>query len=87
MHAVRVKLERLQAGLAGESDFRTHQPMAAESEPEPTDEITTVIQELQNELSAATEDIEEAVAAHPIAALASALLLGIVIGHVLGRMK
>jgi ElaB/YqjD/DUF883 family membrane-anchored ribosome-binding protein len=44
-----------------------------------------LLRELQSKLSEAADDVEDIVRAHPLAAVASALLLGIVIGRIMGR--
>ena len=48
-------------------------------------ELEKLIHELQGKLSDAADDAEGIVRAHPLAAVASALLLGIVIGRLTGR--
>ena len=48
-------------------------------------EIEKLIRELQDKLSDAADDVEEIVMAHPIAVVASAFLLGIAIGRMMGR--
>jgi len=44
-----------------------------------------LLRELQSKMSEAADDVEDVVRAHPLAAVASALLLGIVIGRMMGR--
>ena len=48
-------------------------------------EFEELIRELENKLSDAADDVEEIVTAHPIAVVASAFLLGIAIGRMMGR--
>jgi ElaB/YqjD/DUF883 family membrane-anchored ribosome-binding protein len=43
------------------------------------------MRELQGKLSDAADDAEEIVMTHPLAAVASAFLLGIAIGRMVGR--
>jgi hypothetical protein len=44
-----------------------------------------LIRELQGKLSEAADEVEDIVRAHPLAAVASALLLGILVGRMMGR--
>jgi|ERR1700704_4683839 hypothetical protein len=53
--------------------------------PEGDLEIERLIRELQHKLSDAADDVEEIVTAHPVAVVASAFLLGIAIGRMMGR--
>jgi ElaB/YqjD/DUF883 family membrane-anchored ribosome-binding protein len=48
-------------------------------------DVEKLLRELQGKLSEAVDDVEDIVRAHPLAAVASALLLGIVIGRMMGR--
>ena len=48
-------------------------------------DVEKLLRELQSKLSEAADDVEHVVRVHPLAAVASALLLGIVIGRIMGR--
>ena len=48
-------------------------------------EAERIIGELQSKLSEAASDAEEVVTAHPLAAVASAFLLGLLLGRMMGR--
>jgi ElaB/YqjD/DUF883 family membrane-anchored ribosome-binding protein len=48
-------------------------------------EIERLVRELESKLSDAAADAEAIVAAHPLAVVASAFLLGIAIGRMMGR--
>ena len=48
-------------------------------------ELESVLREIQAKLGEASESADELIKAHPVAALASALLVGIAIGCLMGR--
>ena len=49
-------------------------------------EIERVVRELQTHLTEAVDDAEQAVSDHPVASVAAAFLLGVVVGSVLMRI-
>ena len=51
----------------------------------PRHETDRIFAELESGLAKAGEEAEELVAAHPLAAVAAAFLLGLVAGRILGR--
>jgi len=84
----RAELRELAAELARPAAGRSHgsDPATGSGDrPETALEIEKLIGELQGQLADAAEDAEEIVTAHPLAAVATALLLGIVIGRMVGR--
>jgi len=84
----RAELDELAAELARPVAGRRHEADAPTASGDPPDralEIEKLIHELQSKLTDATDDVEHLVAVHPFAAVASALLLGIVIGRMMGR--
>lgn len=80
LHELATELAR-PAGPRRETD----PPTASGDRPDRALEIEQLVRELQSKLSEAAEEAEQLVAAHPLAAMASALLLGIVIGRMMGR--
>ncbi|MBL8907302.1 MAG: hypothetical protein JNM20_11555 [Rhizobiales bacterium] len=58
---------------------------AGAAEPPPPGESETVLRELESALGKAGEDAEDLVARHPLAAVAAAFLLGILVGRIMGR--
>jgi ElaB/YqjD/DUF883 family membrane-anchored ribosome-binding protein len=72
-------LARPAAGRRGDADA------AAVSDPDRSLEIEPLLRELQSKLSDAADDAEAILTAHPLVAVASAFLLGIVIGRMMGR--
>lgn len=50
-------------------------------------EIESVLGELQERLSGATDEAEEMIAAHPFAAVAAAFLLGVLVANFMSRGK
>jgi len=84
----RAELDELAAELARPVAGRRQEadpPTASGDQPDRAPEIEKLIHELQSKLTDATDDVEHLVAAHPFAAMASALLLGIIIGRMMGR--
>jgi ElaB/YqjD/DUF883 family membrane-anchored ribosome-binding protein len=62
----------------------------AKAAPPPGDmraEIERVVREFQDKLNEATDDAEDLVASHPLASVAAAFVLGIVIGGLLSRAR
>jgi ElaB/YqjD/DUF883 family membrane-anchored ribosome-binding protein len=82
----RAELHALAAELAQPGAGRAP---SAHDHPKPAGEgsadLEKLIGELQGKLSDAANDAEDIITAHPLAAVASALLLGIVIGRLMGR--
>ena len=78
--SVRAELGDLQSQLkhAGAKE-------ADHAEPHPRREADRIFAELESGLAKAGEEAEELVAAHPLAAIAAAFLLGLVAGRILGR--
>ncbi|WP_341989530.1 hypothetical protein [Azorhizobium sp. AG788] len=56
-------------------------PEAGASAPSTLSELQALVRELQDAVHDATETAEDAVTAHPTAALASAFLLGVLVGR------
>jgi hypothetical protein len=86
----RAELDELAAELIRPARDRHHGADAATAMGDQPDqagalEIEKLIRELQDKLSDAADDVEEIVTAHPIAVVASAFLLGIAIGRMMGR--
>jgi len=50
-------------------------------------EIEKVLHDLQERLGEATEEAEDAIAAHPLASVAAAFLLGVLVTNLLSRGK
>jgi ElaB/YqjD/DUF883 family membrane-anchored ribosome-binding protein len=84
----RAELNELATELARPAAGRRQadDPLAASGDPSDRAlEIEKLIRELRGKLTEAADDAEYLVTAHPFAAVASALLLGIVIGRMMGR--
>ena len=84
----RAELNELASELARPVAGRRQQadpPTASGDQPDRALEFEKVVRELQSKLTDAADDAEQLVVAHPFAAVASALLLGIVIGRMMGR--
>jgi|ERR1700678_2727571 hypothetical protein len=85
----RAELNALAAGLVRPAAGRSNDDTAAASghHPDPNRglEIEALIRELQSKLSDAADATEEIVSVHPLVAVASAFMLGIVIGRMMGR--
>jgi ElaB/YqjD/DUF883 family membrane-anchored ribosome-binding protein len=80
LHALAAELAQPGAGRALPADDDHAKPSG-----EGSADLEKLIGELQGKLSDAANDAEEIITAHPLAAVASALLLGIVIGRLMGR--
>ena len=79
--SVRAELGDLQSQLK-----HAEAPQADHAEsPPPHRETERIFAELESGLTKAGEEAEELVAAHPLAAVAAAFLLGLVAGRILGR--
>jgi ElaB/YqjD/DUF883 family membrane-anchored ribosome-binding protein len=78
--SVRAELGDLQSQLK-----HAEAPKANHAEPPPRHETDRIFAELESGLTKAGEEAEELVAAHPLAAVAAAFLLGLVAGRILGR--
>jgi hypothetical protein len=63
----------------------TVDPAGDQPESEGVLDVEKLVPELQSKLCEAADDVEEIVRAHPLAAVASALLLGIIVGRMMGR--
>jgi hypothetical protein len=77
---VRAELGDLQSQLRrseGQDTEHAEQPARHETD--------RIFAELESGLTKAGEEAEELVAAHPLAAVAAAFLLGLVVGRILGR--
>ena len=81
----RAELNELATELARPRRHQAVPPTASGGQPDRAHEIEQLIRELQDNLTDAADDAEQLVTAHPFAAVASALLLGIVIGRMMGR--
>ena len=81
----RAELNELATELARPRRHQAVPPTAPGDQPDRALEIEELIRELQGKLADAADDGEQLVTAHPFAAVASALLLGIVIGRMMGR--
>jgi ElaB/YqjD/DUF883 family membrane-anchored ribosome-binding protein len=81
----RAELHELAAELARPADGRRSAGDRAAGASEESHDIEALLRELQDKLSEAASDAEEVVLAHPLAAVASAFLLGLVLGRMMGR--
>jgi hypothetical protein len=81
----RAELTELATELARPQRHQAVPPTASGDRPDRALEIEKLIRELQGKLADAADDAEQLVTTHPFAAVASALLLGIVIGRMMGR--
>jgi hypothetical protein len=81
----RAELNELATELARPQRHQAVPPIASGDPPDRALEIEKLIHELQGKLGDAADDAEQLVTTHPLAAVASALLLGIVIGRMMGR--
>jgi hypothetical protein len=84
----RAELDELAAELARPTAGRPQAadpPAASGDRPDRAQDIENLVRELRGKLTEAADDAEQLVTAHPFAAVASALLLGIVIGRMMGR--
>jgi hypothetical protein len=81
----RAELHQLAAELARPADARRSASDHAAEAGEESYDIEALLRELQGKLSEAASDAEEVVLAHPLAAVASAFLLGLVLGRTMGR--
>lgn len=80
------ELHELAAELTRPGRHRDADPPSGSGErPDRAREIEALVRELQGKLTDAAQDAEQLIAAHPLAAVASALLLGIAIGRMTGR--
>ena len=81
----RAELTELATELARPRRHQAVPPTAPGDQPDRALEIEELIRELQVKLADAADDAEQLVMAYPFAAVASALLLGIVIGRMMER--
>jgi ElaB/YqjD/DUF883 family membrane-anchored ribosome-binding protein len=86
----RAELNELAAELArpaagGHREADTTAATGRQPDPDRALEFETLMRELQSKLSDAADDAEEIVMTHPLAVVASAFLLGIAIGRMVGR--
>lgn len=87
----RAELDALAAGLAGGSTAGARngsapaESAAAAPRSERAPNFDSIIHDLEETLAAAAEDAEHIVASHPLAALALAFTLGLVIGRISRR--
>jgi ElaB/YqjD/DUF883 family membrane-anchored ribosome-binding protein len=86
----RAELDKLAAELTPAARDRRQGAGTAAATGDRTDrdgalELERLIRELQHKLADAADDVEEIVTAHPVAMVASAFLLGIAIGRMMGR--
>jgi ElaB/YqjD/DUF883 family membrane-anchored ribosome-binding protein len=80
----RAELDELQAELASPASGRPGSADASDAGDAGPD-LAALLRELQDKLSEAAEDVEGIVVSHPLAAVAVALLVGIVIGRAVTR--
>jgi hypothetical protein len=80
----RAELDELQAELASPASGRPGSADASDAGDAGPD-LAALLHELQDKLSEAAEDVEGIVVSHPLAAVALALLVGIVIGRAVTR--
>ncbi len=95
----RAELDKLRAELAAPGpaggprarEAKTHTPEAgphrAAAEPNPIHDLAAMLHEVQDKLADAAEDMEDIVITHPLAAVAAAFLLGLVVGRIVGRTR
>jgi ElaB/YqjD/DUF883 family membrane-anchored ribosome-binding protein len=88
-HDIRSELSALQDDL--KSGAATVRPAASERAEAPKHdkwpELSRVLQDLQTQLQETAGEAEDLLAEHPIAAVASAFLLGVVVGRTMGYIK
>jgi len=79
------ELDELHADLARLSAAEGDAPST--DKPDWVEDVDKVAREWHAKLAEASEDVEDVVRAHPLAAISAALLLGIIIGRVMGRAQ
>lgn len=83
--ALPAELDELHADLTRSAPDRPDSP--ADGSSDWVTDIEKIGMALHAELSEAAEDAEDIVSAHPLAAVGAAMLLGIVIGRMMGRVR
>lgn len=71
-----------QSPASGGQDAKAHTPSSADLA-----SIMNVLEELQTALSEAAGDGEEFIASHPLAAVASGFLLGVLVGRIWSSVR
>ena len=88
-HDIRSELSALQDDL--KTGATTDRPAASEQAGVPKhdkrSELSRALQDLQTQLQETAGEAEDLLAEHPIAAVASAFLLGVVVGRTMGYIK
>jgi ElaB/YqjD/DUF883 family membrane-anchored ribosome-binding protein len=75
--------------MAEEGDAAAHpaSSVAAPADSTVRSEVERVLHDLQARLAEATDETEDAIAAHPFASVAAAFLLGILVANLMSRGK
>ncbi|HEY4721827.1 MAG TPA: hypothetical protein VII92_08275 [Anaerolineae bacterium] len=83
LDALKSEIKRSASGHDFEKTMRSESPCA---EPSIHPDVDRMLRELQVRLVEVTEGVDEAIAAHPLASVGAAFLLGITVGRLTKRM-
>jgi len=82
---LRAELDELHAGLVQPASGQAH--ISKDDIPDWVKDLNKTGLELQAKFAEVAEDAEDIVSAHPLVAVATAFLLGVVVGRMMGRSR
>ena len=83
LDALKREVKRSESSGDSEKIMRSESPR---SEPSDHPEVERILRELQLRLAEMTNDAEDAIAAHPLASVGAAFLLGVAVGRLTKRI-